>query len=150
MRFPVSALLLAAAISLVACDSGGVDVAALDDGLLVDLVADGTVVRLETESVHGCFVPVVYRTRVQPAVLVVRIEGLAIVAGPACRALTTSQARVLLPPEPMDGFRVRVEHRGEADLYAVRTGGGGAVLEPIRQQVTRLRPPESSPGIGGG
>ena len=131
--------LAVAASLLVGCDSSGPDVVDLDDVLLVDLVEGGAVVRLETEGTPGCYVPIVYETRVTPAVLRVRIDGLAVESGPACRAITTSQVRVALPPESAVGLRLEIEHRGETDAYVVRAGFGGLFLDPVRQSVTRLR-----------
>jgi hypothetical protein len=144
LRFALAALVL----PLVGCDSSGPDVDALDDVLLVDLVEGGSAVRLETEGTPGCFVPIVYETRVQPALMTVRVEGLAVQSGPVCRAITTSQIRVALPQGEAGRLTLRIEHRGQADVYAVRSRGDGPALDPVRQSVTRLRDVGAAPDGG--
>ncbi len=82
-----------------------------------------------------------------PSVLTVRVEGLAR-SGSACRAIGPSTLYVSLQPGPQPGQTVQIEHREEVDAYVVAieetsAEGRAWTLNPVRESVTRLRPPET-------
>lgn len=132
-------------LSLAGCDSLGGDVVALDDVLVVDLVAAGgtapPALAFVTEGVPGCATPIVYQTRVARDVLTVEVDGLQVETGPTCRALIPSGFTVALPSTRYGGpLAVEIRHRGETDRYRVQFGAGGLVLVPIHTSQTRLGP----------
>ena len=132
-------------LSLAGCDSLGTDIVALDDVLVVDLVAvsptSPPVLGFVTEGTPGCATPIAYETRVASDVLTVEVEGLEITRGPTCLALIPSSFTVALPSTRYGGpLTVDVRHRGETDRYTVQFDGEGPVLVPVHTSVTRPGP----------
>ena len=126
------------ALLLVAgCDSAE-EAVPLDDTLIVSVQEPATLA-LVTEEAHGCFTPIVASARSRDAALQVEVEGLQLVEGPTCLALTTSVWTRGLPSFT-DELRVEIRHRGATDVYLVRKTSGGLALEAVETSTTRLGP----------
>ncbi|WP_412063519.1 hypothetical protein [Rubrivirga sp. IMCC45206] len=137
-------LLALLTLAVAGCDTVRPDVVALDDVLVVDVVAADPAVlpalTFVTEGAPGCATPVAYRTRVSRDVLTVEVDGLEVPTGPTCRAFIPSSFAVAVPTTTASALDVEVRHRGETDRYEVRYADGGLELVPVRTSATRAGP----------
>lgn len=123
------------------CDSVGSGLTPLADVLVVD-VSDTSplTVSFVTEGRPGCYVPIAHRTRAIGTTLSVEVDGLDHDAASPCRALTPSAFAVAVPMGVQGDLRLEIRHRGQTDVYDLRSGLAGWYLDPVRQSVTRLGP----------
>lgn len=129
--FPFVLVLLVAG-----CDSvESLDVRPIADVMIVDLTED-RFLRLQTEGYEYCGVPIYVDSRSREGVLEVEVVGAKPVSA-ACDALVPGGWSIGVPYPSTD---VRIRHRGETDLYRIRSGDGGLELVAVRTSTTRLGP----------
>lgn len=131
-------LVLLLLLTLVGCDTTGIDPAPFTETLIVE-IENETVLRLTTDGAPGCMTPMVIETETTANELAVHVLGLQVIEGPVCLAIIPSTWTQALPVFA-DSLQLEIEHRGETDLYVIRDAQGGRQLEAVRTSSTRPGP----------